>query len=166
MGHELDPQLVGDHIDRLYRAAWALCGSREDAEDLVQESFARVLGRRRLLRGGDDLGYLLRTLRNTFVDQMRERARRPVKAAIALEDLDPVDPRADLRPEHALETQELFAAIAALPADFRDTLVAVDVAGLSYKEAASSLGVRPGTIMSRLYRARERVAQSLTLAST
>jgi DNA-directed RNA polymerase specialized sigma24 family protein len=42
----LDPRHAGDHIDRLYRAAWALCGSREDAEDLVQETYARVLGRR------------------------------------------------------------------------------------------------------------------------
>src|SRR3954451_7069339 len=44
----LDPARIGDHVDRLYRAAWALCGSREDAEDLVQETYARVLGRPRL----------------------------------------------------------------------------------------------------------------------
>ena len=69
MGRELDPQAVGDHLDRLYRAAWALCGSREDAEDLVQETYARVLARSRLLRDPDDLGYLLRTLRNTFLDR-------------------------------------------------------------------------------------------------
>ncbi len=158
VGRELDPQSVGDHLDRLYRAAWALCGSREDAEDLVQETYARVLARPRLLRERDDLGYLLRALRNTFLDQVRERGRRPVAAAVALEDVDPVDPRGDLRPEHAMESRELFAAIAALPADFRDVLVAVDVAGLSYKEAAVALRVRPGTVMSRLYRARERVA--------
>ncbi|MDQ3723062.1 MAG: RNA polymerase sigma factor, partial [Actinomycetota bacterium] len=150
----------GDHLDRLYRAAWALCGSREDAEDLVQETYARVLARPRLLRERDDLGYLLRALRNTFLDQVRERGRRPVAAAVALEDVDPVDPRGDLRPEHAMESRELFAAIAALPADFRDVLVAVDVAGLSYKEAAVALRVRPGTVMSRLYRARERVAET------
>lgn len=164
MGRELDPQSVGDHLDRLYRAAWALCGSREDAEDLVQETYARVLARPRLLRERDDLGYLLRTLRNTFLDQVRERGRRPVAAAVALEDIDPVDPRSDLRPEHVVETRELFAAIAALPDDFRDVLVAVDVAGLSYKEAAAALHVRTGTIMSRLYRARERVAEKLSLA--
>src|SRR3954469_21394771 len=63
---ELDPQRLGDHIDRLYRAAWGLCGSREDAEDLVQETYAKVLARPRLLRREDDLGYLLRALRNTF----------------------------------------------------------------------------------------------------
>jgi RNA polymerase sigma-70 factor (ECF subfamily) len=164
VGRDLDPQSVGDHLDRLFRAAWALCGSREDAEDLVQETYARVLARRRRLHERDDLGYLLRALRNTFLDQVRERSRRPVAAAIALEDVDPADPRTDLRPEHAIETRELFATIAALPPDFRDVLVAVDVAGLSYKEAAVMLRVRTGTIMSRLYRARERVAKSLDLA--
>src|SRR2546421_10431472 len=65
--HELDPATLGDHFDRLSRAAWALCGSREDAEDLVQETYARVLARLRFLRSDDDLGYLLRALRNTFL---------------------------------------------------------------------------------------------------
>ena len=54
------PESLGDHVDRLYRAAWGLCGSREDAEDLVQETFAKVLSKRRLVRSDDDLGYLLR----------------------------------------------------------------------------------------------------------
>src|SRR5436189_4326332 len=58
MERQLDPTRLGDHLDRLYRAAWALCGSREDAEDLVQETYARVLSRPRLLRREDDLGYL------------------------------------------------------------------------------------------------------------
>ena len=57
---ELDPRTLSDHIDRLYRAAWALCGRREDAEDLVQETYVRVLRRPRVLRGDDDLAYLLR----------------------------------------------------------------------------------------------------------
>jgi RNA polymerase sigma-70 factor (ECF subfamily) len=160
VGRELDPEAVGDHLDRLYRAAWALCGSREDAEDLVQETYARVLSRPRLLRERDDLGYLLRTLRNTFLDQMRQRSRRPVAASVALDDIELVDTREDLRPEQAIETHELFAVIAALPPDFRDVLVAVDVAGLSYKETAAALRIRTGTVMSRLYRARERVANT------
>src|SRR5262250_98289 len=76
MERALDPDRLGDHLDRLYRAAWALCGSREDAEDLVQETYARVLSRRRLLRNEDDLGYLLRALRNTFLTQKRTESRR------------------------------------------------------------------------------------------
>src|SRR3954471_22564332 len=72
----LDPARLGDHIDRLYRAAWALSGSREDAEDLVQETYARLLARPRLLRNDDDLGYLLRALRNTFLNTKRTESRR------------------------------------------------------------------------------------------
>jgi len=143
VGRELDPEAVGDHLDRLYRAAWALCGSREDAEDLVQETYARVLSRSRLLRERDDLGYLLRTLRNTFLDQMRQRGRRPVAAAVALEEIELVDTREDLRPEHAVEMHELFSVIAALPPDFRDVLVAVDVAGLRSTWPGSATRRRP-----------------------
>jgi hypothetical protein len=54
--HQLDPEGLGDHVDRLYRAAWSLCGSREEAEDLVQDTYARVLARPRFLRNEDDLG--------------------------------------------------------------------------------------------------------------
>src|SRR5881394_2850208 len=74
---QLDPERLGDHFDRLFRAAWALAGSREDAEDLVQETYARVLGKRRWLRGDDDLGYLLRVLRNTYFSRVRAAGRRP-----------------------------------------------------------------------------------------
>ena len=73
----LDPNQLGDHIDRLYRAAWALCGSREDAEDLVQDTYARVLQRPRMLRSEEDIGYLLRVLRNTHFSRLRAAARRP-----------------------------------------------------------------------------------------
>src|SRR4051794_41836030 len=76
MQRTLDPARLGDHLDRLYRAAWALSGSREDAEDLVQETYAHVLARPRLLRNEDDLGYLLRALRNTFLTQIRSQSRR------------------------------------------------------------------------------------------
>ena len=80
---QLDPEALGDHIDRLYRAAWSLCGSREEAEDLVQETFERVLRRPRFLRSEDDLGYLLRVLRNTFFSQRRAAGRRPQTHAAA-----------------------------------------------------------------------------------
>jgi hypothetical protein len=76
MGRKLDPARLGDHLDRLYRAAWALCGSREEAEDLVQETYARLLARPRFLRNDDDLGYLLHALRNTFLNQKRTESRR------------------------------------------------------------------------------------------
>ena len=160
MARTLDPSRLGDHLDRLYRAAWALCGSREEAEDLVQETYARVLARPRFLRHEDDLGYLLRTLRNTFLTQRRNESRR-LRPGPLPEELELVpDPQAR-DPHAALEAAELYAAIASLPTDYRDVLVAVDVSGLSYKEAARALKVPQGTVMSRLYRARQQLAQGL-----
>jgi len=154
----LDPQHASDHIDRLFRAAWALCGSREDAEDLVQETYARVLAKPRFLRNEDDLGYLLRTLRNTFLNQKRTQSRR-LRTAPLPEELDVVADPHSPDPAAAVEAGEVYAAVAALPADYRDVLVAVDVTGLSYKEAAKALRIPEGTVMSRLYRARQQVVR-------
>src|SRR5438128_1131138 len=156
----LDPQSLGRHVDRLYRAALGLCGSREDAEDLVQETFARVLSRPRLLHGEADLYYLMKVLRNTFLSSRRTASRRPVTVA-TLDDIVAADPKPIGRPHEALEVQEVYATIAELPEDFRLALVAVDVLGLSYREAARALRVREATITTRLFRARKQVAQRL-----
>jgi RNA polymerase sigma-70 factor (ECF subfamily) len=156
----LDPQSLTQHVDRLYRAAWALCGSREDAEDLVQETFARVLSRPRRLRGDEDIYYLMRVLRNTFLTSRRTAGRRPVTVA-TLDDVVVADPKPMGRPEQALEIQEVYATIAQLPEDFRLALVAVDVLGLSYREAARALRVREATITTRLFRARKQVSGRL-----
>jgi RNA polymerase sigma-70 factor, ECF subfamily len=144
----------------MYRAAWALCGCREDAEDLVQETFARVLARPRIVHGEDELYYLMRALRNTFYTSRRSASRRPVTGA-ALEEVVAADPRPMGRPERAIEVQELYATVAQLPEDFRLALVAVDVLGLSYREAARALKVREATITTRLFRARGQVARAL-----
>jgi RNA polymerase sigma-70 factor (ECF subfamily) len=157
---QLDPEALGDHIDRLYRAAWSLCGSREEAEDLVQETFARVLRKPRVLRSEDDLGYLLRVLRNTYFSTRRTAARRPRTTALP-DDLDLVEDRGAVQPEAKLESAELYAAISALPDDVRDALIAIDVVGLSYRDAARALKVREATITTRLHRARQRVARAL-----
>lgn len=159
-GRPLDPQRAGDHLDRLYRVAWALCGNREDAEDLVQDTYARVLSKPRMLRSDDDLGYLLKVLRNTFISRHRSAERRPRTEPFA-EGMDPPDLRPALRPDTALEARDVFGVIAGLADDFRDALVAVDVAGLSYREAARLLGTREATITSRLYRARQQVMAAL-----
>ena len=159
---QLDPKGLGDHIDRLYRAAWGLCGSREDAEDLVQETFALVLRKPRFLRSDDDIGYLLRVLRNTFFSQRRGAARRPQTAPLP-DDLSWMEDRSAVLPESRIESAELYAAISALPDDFRDALIAVDIVGLSYGEAARALRVREATITTRLHRARQRVAKRIAV---
>jgi RNA polymerase sigma-70 factor (ECF subfamily) len=164
MDRELDSARLGDHVDRLYRAAWALTGSREDAEDLVQDTYVRVLAKRRFLRREDDLGYLLRVLRNTFLNEQRTRSRRPRTSPLP-EGADFVEQRGATQPERALEAREVYEAIAALPDEFRDVLVAVDVAGLSYREAAAALGAPEGTVMSRLYRARQQIVRRVEAAA-
>ena len=137
MARPLDTARLGDHLDRLYRAACALTGTRATA---------------------DDLGYLLRTMRNVFLDQYRTAKRR------ATDPTDPEDLDRMVRgggPQEAVEQRELLAAISALPDEFRDVIVAVDVTGLSYKETADVLKVPEGTVMSRLYRARKRLIEKL-----
>jgi RNA polymerase sigma-70 factor, ECF subfamily len=152
--HVLDANRLGDHLDRLYRAALGLTGSPADADDLVQDVCVRVLAKPRLVSGDDDLGYLLRVLRNTFISKRRAAARRPATAT-APEDLERFEATTIASPERAFEARQLYASIAELPEHQRDVLVAVDLLGLSYKEAADSLGVPTGTIMSRLFRARK-----------
>jgi RNA polymerase sigma-70 factor (ECF subfamily) len=157
----LDPQSLPQHVDRLYRAAWALCGSPHDAEDLVQETFSRVLARPRFIRAQDELGYLMQALRNTFLSQRRTAARRPSIGRATLEDVEPVDHRTGERPEEALQAREVLAAITALSENHRLAVVAVDVVGLSYREAAAALGTREATIATRVFRAREQLAKDL-----
>jgi RNA polymerase sigma-70 factor (ECF subfamily) len=153
---ELDVDALGDTVDRLYRAAWALTGDRHEAEDLVQDTYARVLARPRMLRGGDDLAYLLRALDNTHRSRFRRRSRRPVEVP-----LETAPPSRAPGPEEAYAVTELFAVIAGLPADQRDAVIAVDVVGFSYGEAAATLDVKEATLTTRLHRARRRVAELL-----
>jgi RNA polymerase sigma-70 factor (ECF subfamily) len=156
----LDPERLGAHLGHLSRAARALCGSRESAEDLVQETVARVLSRPRVLRGEDELPYLMQALRHTFLTSRRTAARRP-RVVTTLEKFDAADRSAAACTEEAVIAAQVFPAIAQLPEPFRLALVAVDVAGLSYREAALALRVSEATIATRLHRARRRVALEL-----
>jgi RNA polymerase sigma-70 factor (ECF subfamily) len=162
---ELEVARLPDHLDRMFRAALALCGTRHDAEDLVQETYARVLRRPRLLRREDDGAYLMRALRNTWINSRSSgHARRSIP--FEPERLEFVeDPTGDPQGA-ALDARDAFAAVAQLSPRLRETIVAVDVMGLSYKEAARVLRVRPGTIMSRLHRARDAVADVLEGVAT
>jgi RNA polymerase sigma-70 factor (ECF subfamily) len=120
----------------------------------------RVLARPRWLQRDDELAYLMRVLRNTFLSGRRTASRRPHVTA-QLDELELADQGSADRPEHGLEAQELYGAIAALPEDFRLALVAVDILGLSYSEAGRALGAREATITTRLHRARRKVVQTM-----
>jgi RNA polymerase sigma-70 factor (ECF subfamily) len=157
----LDPEAAADHLDRLYRTALAMCGSPHTAEDLVQETYLKVLSRPRFLRRDDDFAYLLRALRNAWYSHLRSRGARPQQVELAADRIASATETGD--PELSLEAREVLAAVARLPEEYRDAVAAVDVGGLSYAEAAKVLGVAEGTIMSRLSRGRARVADSLSV---
>ena len=151
----LDPARLPDHIDRLYRAAYALSGSRHDAEDLVQETFAQVLKRPRFVTADHELGYLLRALRNTHYSRHRTASRRPVTVTLADDIAGPVA-------APAFDAREIMQAVASAPAVFRDAVIAVDIVGMSYREAARALRTREATLTTRLHRGRQHVARVLT----
>lgn len=150
----LDPTALTDHIQTLNRVARSLCQSRDDADDLVQDTLARVLGRPRLLHGISDRGYLLRALRNTHADRYRAALRQP--ATVPLLDGEPW-----AGSSAAFNAGELMTAIAAAPQPYRDAVLAVDVVGLSYQQAAGCLRTCEATITSRLFRGRHHVARAL-----
>jgi RNA polymerase sigma-70 factor, ECF subfamily len=152
----LDPAVLPDHIDALYRAAWALCGSRSDAEDLVQTTFLQVLKRPRIIRNGNERAYLLRALRNTYASRYRTLSRRPATLQLLEEDTGPgVEPSANI------SSRELMEAIASAPPLYKDAVIAVDILGMTYGEAARSLRTRERTVASRLHRGRQHVAREL-----
>jgi RNA polymerase sigma-70 factor, ECF subfamily len=155
-GRTLDPNTLHHHMGRLCRAARALTGRREDADDLVQDTFVNVLAKPRVVHGGDDVAYLLTVLRNTFFSRQRARRRSPTLAPMPDEQLVE-ETRTAGRPEVVLVAGEVLRAVAALRKPHRDVLLAVDVAGLSYEEASRALGIPKGTVMSRLHRARAHV---------
>jgi RNA polymerase sigma factor (sigma-70 family) len=155
----LDADSALCHLDRLLAAARALSGNHADAEDLVQDVFVTLLRRPRRLKRGSPMAYLMTMLRNAHIDRHRSTARRQT---VTLDDAEePEDPCATLRPERAAEQREVLDALHALESPFRETVVAVDVLGLPYKDAAQALDVPLGTVMSRLARGRERVIQAL-----
>jgi RNA polymerase sigma-70 factor (ECF subfamily) len=159
MPRRLDPEAAIGHLDRLYAAARALSGDPHLAEDLVQDTYAAVLSRPRWLSGSDELGYLLRALRNRWRDELRTRARRPQPTPLdeTNEHLHATVPA----PDAALDGAAVLDVVHELPSPYRETVVAIDIIGLSYAEAGSALKVPTGTVMSRLHRGRAKVADRL-----
>jgi RNA polymerase sigma-70 factor (ECF subfamily) len=151
----LDPAVLPNHIDALFRAAWALCGSRADAEDLVQTTFVRVLRRPRMIRDGSERAYLLTALRNTYSNSYRSRSRTPAMSPL------PEDDRLPAEEPASITAGELMEAIATTPPRYRDAVIAVDVLGLSYREAATAMRTHEKTVATRVYRGRRHIAREL-----
>lgn len=139
-------------IPRLRRYARALTGSAEAADDLVQDTLQRALGKWRLWQASRDLRpWLFAIMHNLHVDGMR-RARTDYR------DTDELPLPADRpRQQDGLELRDLDRALALLPAEQREVLLLVGLEELSYAEVARALGIPQGTVMSRLSRARARL---------
>ena len=146
-----------DHADALYNFARWLARDPVEAEDLVQETYARALGAAQQFEPGSNLkAWLFRILRNAFIDR-RRRARRE---ADYVEDLEAEGEPAEtvigelqLDQIRALVAEDVTAAVHALPESFR-TVILLDVEGMTEAEVASVLGCATGTVKSRLSRAR------------
>lgn len=149
------PDILAE-IPRLRRYARALTGDRDRADDLVQDTLERALGRWRLWRGGNTRSWLLTIMHNIFVNQVRA----PHAVDFMPDEELPLIPVRDHLAD-ALAVRDLDRQLAALPPEQRAVLLLVGLEELSYGEAARVLGIPAGTVMSRLARARARLRELL-----
>ncbi|GAA3722549.1 RNA polymerase sigma factor SigE [Spinactinospora alkalitolerans] len=156
-------EVVRNHSARVYRLAYRLTGNQHDAEDLTQEVFIRVFRSLANYTPGTFEGWLHRITTNLFLDMARRRAR------IRFEGLaDTADERLQGRepsPAQAYDDRhfdaDVQAALDALPPEFRAPVVLCDIEGLSYEEIAATLGVKLGTVRSRIHRGRAQLRAAL-----
>jgi RNA polymerase sigma-70 factor (ECF subfamily) len=149
--------------DQVYRVARHLVGSREEAEDLMQETYARAFRSWRSFQPGTNLrAWLLRILTNLNIDRGRRLQRTPDTQPLEESDYFLVDKleeaggpiSAEERVDERLSQDSIVEALAAVPHDFRDVIVLVDIGDFSYADAAQILDIPIGTVMSRLHRGR------------
>lgn len=157
-----------EHIDSLYGAALRMTRNSADAEDLVQETFAKAFANFHQFREGTNLkAWLHRILTNTFINTYRKKQREPAQANTdEVEDWQMA--RAEAHTSGGLKSAEVEAldrlpdrdireALAQLPEDFRMAVYYADVEGYAYKEIAEIMGTPIGTVMSRLHRGRKQL---------
>ena len=149
-------EVVRQHADRVYRLAYRLSGNRADAEDLTQETFVRVFRSLADFTPGTFEGWLHRITTNLFLDMVRRRAR--IRFDALPEDAAERLPSSAAGPEQYYAEMhldpEIQEALDALPADFRAAVVLCDLEELSYEEIAATLGIKVGTVRSRIHRGR------------
>jgi RNA polymerase sigma factor (sigma-70 family) len=148
-------EVVREHADRVYRLAYRLTGNPHDAEDLTQETFVRVFRNLASYRPGTFEGWLHRITTNLFLDMVRRRAR--IRMEALPEDSERI-PGLGPEPEQVFSDTHLDPALQAaldeLAPEFRAAVVLCDVEGLSYEEIGATLGVKLGTVRSRIHRGR------------
>lgn len=158
--------LVAEHGDSVYRLAFRLSGNKHDAEDLTQETFMRVFRSLKNYRPGTFRGWLHRITTNLFLDMVRHRT--AIRMEALPEDYERV-PGEALSPEQAYQvnhlTPALQKALDALSPEFRVVIVLCDVVDMSYDEIAQTLGLKMGTVRSRIHRARSQLRDALIQAA-
>ena len=156
--------------DQVYRVARHLAGSREEAEDLVQETYARAFRSWRSFQPGTNLrAWLLRILTNLNIDRGRRNQRAPQMTPLEANDYFLYDRLAENgdgdsdedKVVERLSQDDIVTALSAVPHDFRDVLVLVDLGDFSYADAAQILDIPVGTVMSRLHRGRRILKREL-----
>ena len=156
--------------DQVFRVARHLAGSREEAEDLVQETYARAFRSWRSFQPGTNLrAWLLRILTNLNIDRGRRKQRAPQTTPLEANDYYLYDKLAESdgavtdeeRVVERLSQDDIVSALAAVPHDFRDVIVLVDIGDFSYQDAANILDIPIGTVMSRLHRGRRILKREL-----
>jgi RNA polymerase sigma-70 factor (ECF subfamily) len=154
--------------DQVYRVARGVSRSKEEAEDLMQETYARAFRSWESFTPGTNLrAWLLRILTNLNIDRGRRAQRTPDQQPLEEGDyflynrLDPTNESDEERVLERLSQDHVAEALAAVPHDFRDVLVLVDIGEFSYAEAAQILDIPIGTVMSRLHRGRRILKQQL-----
>ncbi|SDS21468.1 RNA polymerase sigma factor SigE [Corynebacterium timonense] len=155
-------ELVAEHADSVYRLAFRLSGNQHDAEDLTQETFMRVFRSLKNYQPGTFEGWLHRITTNLFLDMVRHRAK--IRMEALPEDYERV-PGTDMTPEQAYTASNLDPALQRalddLSPDFRVAVVLCDVVGMTYEEIAETLGVKMGTVRSRIHRGRTQLRENL-----
>ncbi len=156
-------EVVEEHSARVYRLAYRLTGNVHDAEDLTQDVFVRVFRSLHTYQPGTFEGWLHRITTNVFLDKMRRKQR------IRFDALS--DEAAARLPSRGVGPEQTFAdthldddvqrALDALSPDFRAAVVLCDIEGLSYEEVAATLGIKLGTVRSRIHRGRAQLREAL-----
>jgi len=156
-------EIVEHHSDRVFRLAYRLTGNRPDAEDLTQEVFVRVFRSLDTYSPGTFEGWLHRITTNLFLDGARRKQRirfDPLSDERAARLTSSV-PAPDLAVADQTFDDDIETALATLPPDFRAAVVLCDIEGLSYEEVAATLGIKLGTVRSRIHRGRAQLRESL-----
>ncbi|MBB6173286.1 RNA polymerase sigma-70 factor (ECF subfamily) [Nocardiopsis mwathae] len=156
-------EVVRNHSARVYRLAFRLTGNQHDAEDLTQEVFIRVFRSLANYTPGTFEGWLHRITTNLFLDMARRKARIRFEglAENADERLQGREPSPAQSYDDKHFDADIQGALDALPAEFRAPVVLCDIEGLSYEEIAATLGVKLGTVRSRIHRGRAQLRKAL-----